>query len=46
MTDDPSETRDLAKTEPDRVAEMKTLLAELRNGDLDELPEDLRDIKD
>jgi arylsulfatase A-like enzyme len=46
VTDDPSETQDLAQTEPDRVAEMRRLLAELRKGDLDVLPEDLKDIQD
>jgi arylsulfatase A-like enzyme len=43
---DPSETNDLARREPDRVAELKQLLAELRADDVDELPTDLAGIKD
>ena len=43
---DPSETQDLASSEPQRLAEMKALLAELRKGDNDVLPADLRNVKD
>lgn len=44
VTADPSETQDLAASEPDRVARMKRMLVELRAGDLDELPADLRGV--
>jgi arylsulfatase A-like enzyme len=43
---DPYEENDLAKSEPDRVAELKGLLADLRRDDRDELPDDLKGIKD
>ena len=42
---DPSEENDLAKSELERVAEMKRLLIELRKDDLDELPADLKGIE-
>jgi arylsulfatase A-like enzyme len=43
---DPSEKKDLAAIEPARVAELRVLLAELRRGDCDELPADLREYND
>lgn len=43
---DPSETKNLAGDEPKRLEELKARLVELRRGDLDQLPEDLRGVKD
>jgi arylsulfatase A-like enzyme len=40
---DPSEKEDLAASETNRVFELRALLAELRRGDRDDLPADLRD---
>jgi arylsulfatase A-like enzyme len=38
---DPSESQELAVREPARAAELRRILADLRRGDLDELPADL-----
>ncbi len=46
ITTDPYETTNLAAQEPARTAEMLKRLAELRKGDQDELPDDLRGIAD
>lgn len=43
LAEDPYETTDLAGREPGRLATLKALLAEMRKGDLDVIPEDLRD---
>lgn len=43
---DPSEKEDLAAKEPARVASLRAMLQTLRQGDLKELPADLRGIKD
>ena len=45
ITADPYETRNLAASEPERVRELQALLAELRRGDVNELPEDLKGLK-
>lgn len=42
---DPSETDDLSAREPQHLAELQTLLAELRRGDLEVIPADLRGIQ-
>jgi arylsulfatase A-like enzyme len=44
--EDPGETTDLSARQPQRVHELRTVLADLRRGDRDELPADLRGIKD
>jgi arylsulfatase A-like enzyme len=45
ITEDPHEKRDLAAQEPERVNELQAKLAELRRGDVAELPADLRGVK-
>jgi len=42
VSEDPSETKDLAAEKPEKVTELKDLLAELRKGDLTTLPADLK----
>ncbi len=41
VRDDPSETKDLATTEPERLQQMSALLEEVSRGDVNELPKDL-----
>jgi arylsulfatase A-like enzyme len=43
VADDPFEKQDLAQTEPQRVKELQALLAELRAGDLQQMPQDAGD---
>jgi arylsulfatase A-like enzyme len=45
ITADPFEKEDLAQREPERVSELQAVLAELRRGDLTELPADLKGVK-
>jgi arylsulfatase A-like enzyme len=42
ITADPLEQQDLADAEPQRLAALRARLAELRRGDVTELPPDLR----
>jgi len=42
LADDPYEKQDLAAKEPQRVAELEKLLAEIRKGDVATVPEDLK----
>jgi len=44
ITVDPYEKEDLAKAEPERVKALEARLAELRRGDLDKVPDDLKGI--
>lgn len=46
LAKDPNETTNVTKQEPERTAEMLKRLAEVRKGDITELPADLRNIKD
>ena len=46
LASDPFETSDLAAKEPQRVKEFEAILARLRQDDMTELPEDLRQAKE
>jgi arylsulfatase A-like enzyme len=46
LADDPYEKSDLAASEPEHLNELKTILAEMRKGDLDVIPADLKEIHD
>jgi len=43
ITADPYEEKDLAGAEPERVKALKTRLAELRSGDMNKVPDDLKE---
>jgi hypothetical protein len=42
VTNDPSETKDLAKAQPEKVKQMQAILAELQKDDVTKLPADLK----
>ncbi len=46
LASDPYEKHDLAATQPDRVAALAAKLAEIRQADRTQLPEDLRRVPD